>query len=123
MRSVTIGQSRPSIAQRRLIRYPKGHGFRRGILSDLLVRGEWLRRLLYFRHGYRDKRLPAPQPQGLSWMPATTNIGPIARANVQAAANAGVNLAFLSGNEIYLADTLRAEHRWQRHGRPHDGHL
>ncbi len=36
------------------------------------------------------------------------------RANVEAAAHAGVNLAFLTGNEIFMENKVGTQHRWQR---------
>ena len=45
------------------------------------------------------------------------------RANVTAARDAGVNLAFFSGNESLLEDPLGAQHRRIEHGLPHSGLL
>ena len=45
------------------------------------------------------------------------------RANVEAARDAGVNLAFFSGNEVYWKTRWETEHRRRRHAVPHAGHL
>ena len=45
------------------------------------------------------------------------------RANVEAARDAGVNLAFFSGNESLLEDALGEQHRRLRHRPPHAGLL
>ena len=45
------------------------------------------------------------------------------RANVEAASDAGVNLAFFSGNEVFWKTRLGAEHRRLEHAVPHAGHL
>ena len=50
----------------------------------------------------RPARRPDPQPQGSSCRSGTTSTGRAGqRANVEAARDAGVNLAFFSGNEVF----------------------
>ncbi len=53
-----------------------------------------------------------------------TSTGPIARSpNVQAAANAGVNLVFLSGNEIFWQTQFTPSIDGSNTAQSHAGHL
>ena len=94
---------------------PRGFPVRRGIRRDLLAGAERLRRQLHLRHRCRH------QCGSLLLNPKSyIDVGhdeywtQSQYANVKAAADAGVNLAFLSGNKIYWDVAACAEFRRQR---------
>ena len=80
----------------------RGLGLQRRVPDGPLARGQRLRRQLHHRRRHRPPRRRAPRAPRSSCRSATTSTGPATqRANVEAARDAGVNLAFFSGNEIF----------------------
>ena len=66
----------------------------------------------------------AAQPQDLPLRRRTTSTGPATqRANVEAARDAGVNLAFFSGNEVFWKTRLEPSIDGVQHREPDAGHL
>ena len=77
-------------------------GLQRRVPDGALARSQRLRRQLHHRRRHRPPRRRAARAQGRSCRSATTSTGRAQqRANVEAARDAGVNLAFFSGNEVF----------------------
>ena len=73
----------------------------RGVSDDSLVGGEWLQCFLYHWSGYGSSRRPADNHKVFLSVGHDEYWSGEQRANVEAARNAGVHLAFFSGNEVF----------------------
>ena len=75
-------------------------------------RAQRLRHLVHLRRRHRPQRRAADEPPDLRRRRVTTSTGRAPqRANVDAARDAGVNIAFVLRQHRVLEDALRAEHR------------
>ena len=102
-RPITTRDGRTSAAE-----YVQRHGVRGRISHDLLAGAERLRCQLHCPGRTSATKARCCSTIRSTWTPATTNIGPNSqRDNVQAAREAGVNMMFMSGNEIYWQTRLR----------------
>ena len=95
------------LSYNRPLLHPRRHRWPRLLLRQRVPDGavpgaQRLRRQLHRRRRHRPPRRPAARTTRSSSPSATTSTGAAPqRANVEAARDAGVNLQFLSGNEVY----------------------
>ena len=99
-RAYKVSYNRPFITARAPVR--QDCALQRRVPDGALARGQRLRRQLHHRRRHRPARRALLRRTRSSCRSATTSTGPAAqRANVEAARDAGVHLAFFSGNEVF----------------------
>ena len=89
-----------------------GLALQRRVPDGPLARAQRLRRQLHHRRRHRPPRRASSASTARSSRSATTSTGRAdQRANVEAARDAGVNLAFFSGNEVFWKTRWEDDHR------------